>query len=173
MLPADQVLALSERRAIEGHVAALERVLHATPMTSAKAEGETLTHVAKLMMALPGQRANEKGAEATGEAYQAALDDIPPWAVAAAIRRWYRGDAPPAGGHPHDYRWRPAPAVLRSISFAEAAALRGRMIELRRLLDAQPAVEFSDDHRKTMLERLVTLFGGMERNAPTTQEAAE
>lgn len=172
-LPASQILGLSERRAIEGHVAALDAVLHATPMNSAKAEGETLTHIAKLTLALPGQKATEKGAEATGEAYQAALDDLPPWAVAAAIRRWYRGDAPPVGSRQHDYNWRPAPAVLRSIAFAEAAAIRGRAIELRRLLTAEQAIEFSDDHRKTMLERLVKLFGGMDRNAPTTSEAAE
>jgi hypothetical protein len=172
-LPAALVLASSERRAIEAHVTQLERLLRDTPMTSAKAEGETLTHIAKLTLALPGQRANEKGAEATGEAYQAALDDLPPWAVAAAIRRWYRGDAPGSGRYQHDYRWRPAPAVLRSIAFSEAAPLRGRAIELRRLLEAETSVGFTDDHRLTMIERIQGLFGGMKRNAPTIKEAAE
>lgn len=52
----------------------------------------TLIVLTKMMLSLPSSQQNEAGAEASGEAFQAALDDVPTWAVAAAVRRWYRGD---------------------------------------------------------------------------------
>lgn len=142
-----------EREVVTAHVGILETLLDATPEKSASAEAETLVHIGKLMLALPGQRSNEAGAEATGEAYQAALDDLPPWSVAAAIRLWYRGAAP-AGRVPHDYRWRPAPAVLRAVAFGEYARVRGRVIALRGLLEAHPLAEYTDEHRAMMLTKL-------------------
>lgn len=41
-----------------------------------------------------------------------ALDDIPPWAIADAIKRWHRGEC----GEGYCYRWAPAPAELRKLS---------------------------------------------------------
>lgn len=160
---------------IEAHVEQVDRLLRDTPLTSAKAEGDMLAHVTNMTLSLPGQRASERGAEATGEAFMMALDDLPPWAVAAAIRRWYRGDAPPPlpGHKPHDYAWRPAPAVLRAIAFSETAELRTRVRDLRRLLSAECAVEYTEEHRQTMLQRLAGLFGSMSRNAPTTKEVED
>jgi hypothetical protein len=154
-LPANLMLGSSERKQIEAHAGALHAALTRTPATSADAEAETLVLVTKLMLAKPGMRSSEAGAEATGEAYQAALEDLPPWAVAAAIRRWHRGDC-------HDmldkerpnYDFRPSTAKLRAVAFAEASKVRGRVIELERVLAAVPRIEYSPEHRAEMRARL-------------------
>lgn len=159
-LPAGMLLASSERRELERYVGALGGLLERTPMHSAAAEAETLVLVSKMMMALPAQKTGAAGAEATGEAYCAALDDIPPWAVAAAIRRWYRGDIPTPSPRspPHNFDFRPGPAKLRSIAFCEAAGVRGRALELQRLLEAEERVQYSEDHRSEMLAKLQTVM---------------
>jgi hypothetical protein len=156
-LPASAMLGSSERQQLEVYADTLTQTLERTPENSADAEAETLVLVTKLMLALPGQKAGEAGAEATGEAYQAALDDMPPWAVAAAIRQWYRGnsivlDHPRA--QPHDYRWRPAPAVLRKLSYYEMMRVMGRIRKLKQLLSAVPLIEFSADHTHDMRAKL-------------------
>lgn len=161
-LPAEMLLASSEQRAIERYVGELERVLGNTPTESATIEAEMLVVVSKMMLALPGQKATEAGAEASGEAYCAALDDLPPWAVLAALRKWYRGDVPPMPKfqQQHNFNFRPGPAILRSIAFREAGAVRGRVIELQRLLNAEARVEYSEEHRSEMLAKLQTVMPG-------------
>jgi hypothetical protein len=37
-------------------------------------------------------------------------------------------------------------------------ALRGRMLELQKIRDAQELTDYSDEHRKRMLERLTGMF---------------
>jgi hypothetical protein len=86
------ILAPAERAEIERHVADLDALCRQTPAQSDEWEADTLIVVTKLMLALPAMQQNEAGAEASGEAFQAALDDLPTWAVAAAVRRWYRGE---------------------------------------------------------------------------------
>jgi hypothetical protein len=110
-----------------------------------------------MMLALPSSQQNEAGAEATGEAFQAVLDDLPTWAVAAAMRKWYRGECGLNERGEYDYRWRPAPADLRRIAFIERHAVLGRVRTLQRLLDAEPLREFSAEHRNRMCERLGSL----------------
>lgn len=153
VLPKTMMLGSSERQQIEAYVGALRRSIDRTPDNSADAEAETLVLIGKLMLALPGQRASEAGAEAVGEAYQIAVGDLPPWSVSAALRRWYRRDAPP-DKVPHDYRWRPAPAILRTIAFEEMLKVRGRAVELDRLLAAVPLIEYSPEHTVEMQAKL-------------------
>lgn len=172
-LPEGLMLGSSERAVLAPYVNALVKVLERTPETSAEAEAETLVLVTKLMLALPGAKASEAGAEATGEAYSAALDDLPSWAVEAAIRDWYRGAAVATSKIPHDYRWRPAPATLRAIAFAKAAAVRGRALQLQGLLTAQKRIEYTDEHRIEMLGKLTDVVHGFvgEHPAATGQVA--
>lgn len=111
------------------------------------------------MLALPSSQQNEAGAEATGEAFQAALDDVPHWAVAAAVRRWYRGDCGlNERGQAYDYHWRPAPAELRSIALVEKWRVKQRAETLRKLLAAEPLIEFSDEHCAQMRARLAEVI---------------
>ena len=86
-LPSNLTLSPTERGEIERHVADLKSLCEQTPQADASWEADTLVVVTKLMLALPSAQQNEVGAEATGEAFMAALDDIPTWAVAAAVRQ--------------------------------------------------------------------------------------
>jgi hypothetical protein len=158
-LPANSILSPTERAEIERHVADLESLCGQTPATSAEWEGATLIGITKLMLTLPSAQQNEVGAEATGEAFQAALDDVPTWAVEAAIRLWYRGECGEnERGQPYDYRWRPSPAEIRRIALAQKLRVYGRLTTLRRLLAAEPLIEFSEDHCAQMRARLAGLI---------------
>lgn len=158
-LPANLTLSNAERGEIERHATDLDALCAQTPADSDEWEGATLILITKLMLALPSSQQNEAGAEATGEAFQAALDDVPTWAVAAAVRRWYRGDCGPnERGQPYDYHWRPAPAELRKIAMVEKWRVQQRTHTLRKLLAAEPLIEFSEGHCEQMLARLAEVI---------------
>lgn len=109
------------------------------------------------MLALPVARQNEVGAEASGEAFLAALDDIPTWAVDEAIRRWHRGECDNSQhGHSFNYHWRPSPAELRRVSLTVQASFvaTSGLAALRRLLSAEPLVEFDEEHCARMRAKL-------------------
>lgn len=152
-LPANLILNDAERAEAARHAAELDALCEQTPANSGEWEGATLITITKMMLALPSSTQNDIGAEATGEAFQAALEDVPTWATAAAVRRWYRGDCGEnERGQPYDYHWRPAPAELRKIALVEKWLVKGRAQTLRKLVAAEPA--FTDTHCADMRARL-------------------
>jgi hypothetical protein len=166
-LPSNLMLDERQRDAIAQHITGLDACARSIPANDPAAEEAVLVIVTKLMLALPSPKQNEASAEARGEAFMAALDDLPPWAVAAAARRWYRGDVgKDARGEPHDTHWCPAPSELRGIAQVELWRVLGRAKILRDVLRAEPAVEYSDEHRRKMLERLSKLVHETLTNPP-------
>ena len=158
-IPANSILSAAEREAIERHVAELGMMCERTPLNQDEAEAETLLIVTKMMMVLPAQRQNEASAEARGEAFMMALDDVPSWAVAAAVRRWYRGHGGEnERGEKYDCHWCPAPADLRDVAMTEQWRVRGRAMTLTKLLAAEPLIEYSDEHCAAMWARLSQLI---------------
>jgi hypothetical protein len=158
-LPTNLTLTPAERAEIDRHIADLEGLCAQTPIAAPEWEGATLITVTKLMLALPSSQQNDAGAEATGEAFQAAIDDVPYWAVEAAARRWYRGDCGlDERGHPYNYTWRPAPADLRRISIGEKWRVMQRAATLRKLLAAVPLIELSEEHCREMRARLAAVI---------------
>jgi hypothetical protein len=154
-LPASQTLMAEERGAIEQHVGHMNALCDCTPANNAEAEQDTLRAVTELVLVLPSAQQNEISVEARGAAFMIALDDIAPWAVRAAIRRWHRGDCGTNHqGENYDYHWCPAPAEVRRIALIELWRVKGRAELLRRLLSAEPLVEYSDEYRAGMLARL-------------------
>jgi hypothetical protein len=149
-LPSELLPTATQRAAIEDHVAALQRMLDQTPLNDDASMKATLVVITKLLLALPSQKATEAAAEARGEAYMAALEDLPCWAVASAARRWYRGECGPE----HDCRWQPAPAVLREVARVEEWKIVGRVHALKGVLDAKPLITFSEEHCAVMRQRL-------------------
>lgn len=161
-LPFSLLLNPAERAEIERHILELDHLCAQTPVESDEWEAATLIVITKLMLALPAAQQNEAGAEASGEAFQAALDDVPTWAVSAAARRWYRGECGEReDGKPYDYHWRPAPAELRRVALAEKWRVKHRAETLRRLLLAEPLIEYSEDHRARMRDRFAALTAGL------------
>ena len=166
-LPESLILSDDLRKDVLNHVSHLSKHLGMTPQTSADAEAQTLAIVAKMMLALPGQRATEDSAEAKGEAYMAALDDVAPWAVSEAVRRWYRAECGPK----YNYAWAPAPGDLRTIALTEQARVSGRIVVLENIAYATPIVEFSDEHCAEMRAKMKKL--SLQIGRMPHQQAAE
>lgn len=154
VLPAQMMPGPAERRAIEAHLLALASLLDLTPEKSPEAEAELVVLITKMLLTLGGAKATAQAAEAKGEAYSAALEDVPSWATAAALRRWYRGDAKPDSEKdpPFNFTFAPAPAELRKLALREKWVVAGRAFDLRRLLEAQPLVEYSTSHCARMTQ---------------------
>jgi hypothetical protein len=174
-LPAYLMLDEGRRDELAEHKAALEALYAATPETSAEAEATVLVSVGRMMLVLPTSRQNEESAEARTEAYLAALDDLPPWAVESAIRLWYRGDCGSnEHGEPYNCAWAPAPADLRRIAQAELWRVKSLAVAVGNLLAAEPRIEFSGEHCAAMRARLATTFKsvavGFDGSATMTAE---
>lgn len=138
-LPQGAELTKAEVTAIINHLSSLRSLLTRTPEASQDAEAETLVLVTKMLLVLPSQRTSEAGAEAKGEAYMDALDDVPSWAVRASLRNWHRSNCgTDERGKPYDYGWAPVPSTLRRISQHATAPVHSRIAELERLLSAVP-----------------------------------
>jgi hypothetical protein len=153
------LLTAKHRGELDRHKAALEALCADTPENSAEAEANTLVIITKMMLVLPSQRPNEDAAEARGEAYMLALEDVPTWAVNAAIRRWYRNEAGnDEKGRPYDCTFAPVPGDLRRVAVAELWRVRHRAFVCAELLAAEQRIEFTDEHCARMGARLDQLF---------------
>jgi hypothetical protein len=171
-LPCHLILKATEREEVGRHVGDLDALCRRTPADDPLAEQETLVLVTKMMLVLPSVTQNELSAEARGEAFMAALDDVPSWAVGSAIRRWYRGDCGhDPNGNPYDYHWCPAPADLRRVAWLEQYRVSSRADQLKKLLQAEPRIEFSSEHCRGMRERLDELFRG-HANPPVGKDGS-
>jgi hypothetical protein len=158
-LPANSILTAAQREELERHAAQLNGLLKRTPANDTKAEQDVLMTVTEMMLVLSSAAQNELSVEARGRAFlTAALYDVPAWAVQAAIRNWNRGECGrDHTGKPYDYHWCPAPAELRRIALAEMRPLNERLHTIEALLRAEPRRDFSEEHRRTMCERLAEL----------------
>lgn len=133
---------------------------------------ERLGLIAKMLLAYPITGASKESGTARAEAYLEALDDVPPWALAAAVRRWNRG----AAGDAHDYRWTPAPAVLRKIAVAELEELRPIVAHLENILAAVSPEEAIARPTAEERARVIDGFGKLKaelREPQPQREAAE
>jgi hypothetical protein len=168
VLPRYLILDRDQKSLIERHVSALERTLTMTPTENAKCAELTMIAVSKMGMVLAGRETGEYAAEARGEAYMDALDDVPSWAVQEAIRKWHRAECGPK----HDYKWQPVPAMLREIAQIEVYRVRSTVRRLGQIVAAEPEVEFTDEHRSDMRARLSALVSGtLDANRTATDEA--
>lgn len=95
----------------------------------------TLAVIGSIVSRNPAARQDEDLASIEIEAYRDALDDLPAWTVREALRRWRRGEV---GGNRRDLDFAPKEHRLREIALAVEASVRGQIIRLQRILDAEP-----------------------------------
>lgn len=164
VLPKDLILGNGQKRLIEQHVSALTDILAMTPDEDQRHGELTLVTVTKMTMVLPSKEAGDLAGEAKGEAYMAALEDVPSWAVQEAMRKWHRSEYGPK----HDYRWQPAPSTLRNLAMIETYRVMGIRRRLNDLLLAEPLIEFSEEHLASMKARVQT---HLSMRTPTAQAA--
>ena len=99
-----------------------------------------LALVASMLMAYPMAGASEEAGKARAQAYLIALDDVPPWAVAEAIKLWHRGQFQGE----HNYRFAPAPAELRDGAMHLLQPAKQAIAHLEQLLGALSLTEAMD-----------------------------
>lgn len=126
-LSGGSTLSTTERARAEELLAALD-----LQSMAADERQEQFTIIAKMLLTYPVANASAETGKARGEAYLEALSDIPATVIAEAIKRWNRGEA----GQEHDYRWAPAPAVLRQVCQRVLMPVREAADDLRNLLSA-------------------------------------
>lgn len=179
-LPKDLILNSLERAEVQRHLHGLERftrldetiTLRETTMSNDAAHA---TMIAQLLLK-GGKRMDKQSSDAATEDYLDAIEDLPAWSVREALRKWNRAESVVLDSKkPHDFNWRPEPPTLRRLALHELAGVKGRMLTLQKLLDAVPLLEFSDEHRASMLGRLQELFREPVNMIPKdqTSEAAE
>lgn len=106
--------------------------LEAATKSAGDVRKEQFGLISKLLLTYPIANASAESGTARGGAYLEALDDVPPGVLAEAVKRWNRGEA----GQDHDYRWAPAPAVLRHVCLRVMDPLREAATDLKKLLEA-------------------------------------
>lgn len=139
-----------QRTLIERHEKALAAIMEMTPYEDERHGEQTMLAVTKMMLVLPSRESGDLVGQAKGEAYMAALEDIPSWAVEEAMRKWYRAEC----GDKMDYKWQPGPATLREIAMIEVYRVMGTRRRLREILAAEPLQEFSKEHMESMKRRI-------------------
>ena len=84
---------------------------------------------------------------------------MPSWAVEIAVDNWIGGFCDnDEHGEPYDCKWRPVPSVLKKISINGTYPLYAQTRTLRRLLAAEPIIEFSEEHRTNMRAKVADLL---------------
>lgn len=95
----------SQRAEAEKTKAAYEQALSTGETNDLKA---MLMVISKMLMAYPSAAMTNEMIEARAESYLDAVLDLPPWAVAQAVKSWNRGEC-----GERNYNFAPAPAILR------------------------------------------------------------
>lgn len=111
------------------------------------------TCVTELIAAFNGQAMSPQMAGIRARGFLTALDDLPPWSVEEACRRWLRGEA-----GDQNYSFAPSPPQLRGIAIEARDRLVYYRKALERLLGAIVDREYTLEHRHKMLTRLEELF---------------
>ena len=153
-LPKSLILEREQKVLVEQHIGALEAALAMTPLDHIGHAELTMTTVTKMTLVLPSRETGDLAGEARGEAFMAALDDIPSWAVQEAMRKWHRGEHGPK----YDYKWQPVPSTLRELALNEVWRVRGAVRKMNELLMAEALVEISPEQEEAMKARVRTLL---------------
>jgi hypothetical protein len=144
VLPREMLPSPEQRQSITDHIVNLRSYLAETAENSINAETSIASSIAALLMVLPGARKSDLGSEARAEVYLDVLDDVPWWALKAAIRRWHKHDCGlDERGKPYDYHWAPDPGTLRRIAYGETWPIKQRIRQLEPVLTAREYVDCS------------------------------
>lgn len=175
-LPPDMILTEAQQAALGDYIRSLSSWRNQTGVRAPKWLARTMTAVSGMLMVLGGHKATTESVEVKAFAYEAALADVPCWAVECAAGRWYRGECGrDVRGQPFDYRFMPDPATLRSIALKEVAKLDVEISEMHRILDARPLLDNEAELRRgkqAMAGFWKTWASGSEALAALTFEQA-
>lgn len=130
----------------------------ASPMAN---EADVIAEVGRFLLTYANGSISAEAAKAKAYAYWVALEDLPLWALKAAIKRWHRGEIRVEV----NYAW-PQPAMLRAatLEVIDLALKKRSMLNIVLQADSAPLPEiFSEEHRKSMLQKIAGLFSGISK----------
>src|SRR4051812_35062093 len=158
-LPVSLILTETERREVQQHVDELRSLSKITPSNDAQAEVKMLAVLTEFMATFSTATQSELIVEARGKALMDGVDNLPVWAVEAAIRRFHRNDWPrDKQGQRYAYRWCPPPADVREVAYSEMLRVEARARALDKIIQAVPPIEFSSEHCARMSARFGELL---------------
>jgi hypothetical protein len=143
VLPAPMMPGPAHREEMTAHVNSLRSYLAQTPAADDRWDVNVATSITKLTV-LPGEKRTELGTDAWSEIYLAVLDDVPHWAVEAAVMLWFKhACGVDERGKPYNYGWAPDPGTLRKIALEQSYGMAARIGQIQRVLDAREYVDCS------------------------------
>jgi hypothetical protein len=131
-------LTVQDRTEITALLGQYEAIITGSNLTVNERAKARLSLLTKMLLGMPvAGSTTEAAAEARADMYDEALNDIAPWAINAAIKRWARGTVPTTlNVGTYNYNFAPAPAVLRAICKFELMIFEAHAKKLKRLLQA-------------------------------------
>jgi hypothetical protein len=134
-LPVELMLTETERAEMEQRLAAINGIITGSNLNTAECSKARLLLLTKMLLAFPTSGSfSDAAADARGDIYDEAVEDIPPWALSAAIKRWARGDVPELRLGTLNFNFAPGPAVLLAICKLELADFKAQALAIERLL---------------------------------------
>ncbi|CAI9406569.1 hypothetical protein ANOBCDAF_01469 [Pleomorphomonas sp. T1.2MG-36] len=118
-----------------------------------------LQEAARLLAVFPAGNISEAVLDARSTAYETALEDVPAWAVAAAGKRWIRGEVAILEDRPN-LSFPPSPPQLRALALDEWAKARGALWRYRRLLEGKTERVVPPEARRVPPKAMLPAMGG-------------
>lgn len=152
-LPAGLKLTADEREQAKAVLQVVRGAISPKPDDVAK----RLEMIIGMILVFPAGNSSAEATQARGRVYMDALDDVPPWVLARAIRGWTRGE----WSGQHNFNFAPSPAALRKMCIEvikEPIELAANHIE-----DVLAAKASVDDAMRDAGEASAKSDGGMSK----------
>lgn len=111
------------------------------PVGDVPARDAKITLLTIMMMGLGKGQQSELGASAKYDLYESAIDDMPAWALAAAIRRWTKRGCPESIEKEPHYSFPPSPSTLYAMAKFDLETVQKNHDRLKKLLATVPLME--------------------------------
>ncbi|WNV09973.1 hypothetical protein [Tardiphaga sp. 709] len=135
-LPMGMELTAEDRVLVQSRLAELTEIITGSNLTQNESAKARLSLLTKMQLGFPTAGGSSvEAATARSEVYEDAVEDMPPWAIANAVKRWARGDVPDdLRMGTLNFNFAPSPAVLRKLCLVELGPYEVQVTKLKRLL---------------------------------------
>jgi hypothetical protein len=161
-LPSHLVPTDDQRVFIERRADLIGKLLKQTPENSKQFAGKALVIITEYLMITETWEKNDGAIEVIGKHYLRALRDKPFWALDIAVDKWTRRDwGKDPDGNSFRYSHRPLHGDFFYVVHREVCRFTYYEARLRKLLAAEPYIQFSRSHCEAMSGRWSDLIGGV------------
>jgi len=130
--PTGMDLTTEQREELQERLQALMRLTTGEHLSASACSKARLSLLTSLLLGFPAAgNSTDRAAEARANFYLDAVDDMAPWAIDAAIKRWVRGDVDNA-----NVDFAPSPGALRRLCEVEIEPFIQQIRQIERLLAA-------------------------------------